>query len=790
MPGAEERDPLMVDFSIPIRKLEFDKILDRLQQFVASEPARELASRLTPLTNAGRIREELQRVSEAKELLIAEGGAPLEGIKDVVPALKRAGVENHVLNSRELLNIASTLRASRTLASYIGKRRRNYPLLGDLAAALFSDKVVEYNIAECIDEDGHLRDSASKELRRIREELISTSEALRKRLASILKRVSEKDFLQEEIVTTRDGRMVVPVKIEHKNHVPGFIHSSSASGATVFIEPAETLDLNNALTELQLSEQREIARILSELTDQVREIRHQLEPTLVTLSLLDLIFGKAKYSIEIIGNPPSVSENPGIRLVQARHPVLLQRHRREEVIPLDLELGGDLRTLVITGPNAGGKSVAMKTIGLLALCAQSGLHIPAAPDSELGVFDSIFVDIGDEQSIENDLSTYSSHLLRMRDILNGANARSLILIDEIGAGTDPAEGGALAAAILTELTSRGSTTIATTHHGMLKAFAHETEGVSNASMEFDQATLKPTYQFRFGIPGSSYALELARRLELQLSVVDQARMFVGDEKVKLETLLSELERQTQEYRQQLQQVSVERNRLNSQVVFYDQKMKDLRKELQAIRQKAIDEAKEILKSSQALVEKAVREIRESSAEKSIVQAARVEIDKMKERIRGLEVEEEPTAPQIFAVGDMVKVKDTSQQGELIELKSPFATVLVGIARLKVRLESLQRITSPKPESAGGFTSSLYTPEGKTEIDLRGLLGDEAITQVERFLDDAVVGGLHRVDIIHGKGTGALRKKIAEFLRTYPHVHSFRLGEWNEGGTGVTVVELS
>lgn len=780
----------MVDFTIPIRKLEFDRILDRLQQFVVSDPARELASHLTPLIDAGRIREELQRVSEAKELLIAEGTAPLDGIKDIVPALKRSGVENHVLTSRELLNIASTLRASRTLASFIAKKRKDYPLLGEMAATLFSDKVVEYNISECIDEDGHLRDSASKELRRIRQEMISTSDALRKRLASILKRVSEKDFLQEEIVTTRDGRMVVPVKTEHKNHVPGFIHSSSASGATVFIEPAETLDLNNALTELQLSEQREVVRILTELTAQVREIRLQLEPTLATLATLDLVFGKGKYSIEILGNPPSISNTAKIRLVQARHPVLLQRHRRDEVVPLDLELGGDMRTLVITGPNAGGKSVAMKTIGILVLCAQAGLHIPAAPDSELGIFESVFVDIGDEQSIENDLSTYSSHLLKMRDILNGANERSLVLIDEIGAGTDPAEGGALAAAILTELTSRGSTTIATTHHGMLKAFAHEAEGVSNASMEFDQATLKPTYQFRFGIPGSSYALELARRLELQKSVVDQAKDFVGDEKVKLETLLAELERQTQEYRQQLQQVSAERNRLGAQVELYDQKMKDLRKEILAIRQKAVEEAKEIIKNSHALVEKAVRDIRESSADKIVVQTARAEIEGMKAHIRELQPEEDPATPEILAVGDMVKVRNTSQQGELVELKMPFGTVLAGNARLKVRLETLQKISSPKPVPADGVTSSLYTPEGKTEIDLRGLLGDEAISQVERFLDDAIVSGLHRVDIIHGKGTGALRKRITEFLKTYPHVRSFRLGEWNEGGTGVTVVELS
>ena len=779
----------MADFSTSLRKLEFDKILDRLQQLTASEPGRLLAARLHPLTDPSAIRKELKLVSEAKELLIAEGVAPLDGIKDIRPALKHAAIENHILNPRELLDVASTIRASRLLSLFVAKRRRDYPELGELAANLFGEKIVEFNIVECIDEDGRLRDSASKDLRRIRQDIISTGDVLRKRLSSILRRVSEKDFLQEEIITTRDGRMVVPVKTEHKNHVPGFIHSSSASGATVFVEPAETLDLNNSLTELQLSEHREIARILSELTSQVREIRPQLEPTIETLAILDLVFARAKYSIEVLGNPPAISETAKIRLTQARHPVLLQRHRREEVIPLDLELGGDIRSLVITGPNAGGKSVAMKCIGLLALCAQSGLHIPASPESELGVFGNIFVDIGDEQSIENDLSTYSSHLIRMRDILAGADSTSLVLIDEIGAGTDPAEGGALAASILTELTRRGAITIATTHHGMLKAFAHETPGVSNASMEFDQNTLKPTYVFKFGIPGSSYALELAKRLDLPSSVVAMAREFVGDEKVKLENLLAEIERQSQEYREQLKSVSQERDRLTGLVQSYEEKTKSLRAEMQVMKKQAVDEAKEIVRGAQSLIERTVKDIRESSAEKKTVQSARENVQQMKKKIEELVEPDEPAAAQDLQIGDIVRANDTSQEGEIVELKPPFATVLIGSTRLKSRLDRLHRVKGKQMASPVSLATPVYAPNGSNEIDLRGMLGDEAIAHVERFLDDALVAGLHRVDIIHGKGTGALRKRIGEFLKTCPHIKSFRLGEWNEGGSGVTVVEL-
>ncbi len=778
----------MADFSTAIKKLEFDKILDRLQQLVVSEPGRERAAALQPSTDPESIRLELQRVSEAKELLIAEGGLPLDGIKNVVPALKKSSIENHILTSRELLDIALTLRAARTMAGFLSKRHKNYPLLAATVAALFYDKVVEYNILECVDEDAKIRDSASKDLQRIRQDMILTADALRKRLGSILKRVSEKEFIQEEIITTREGRMVIPVKVEHKNHVPGFIHSSSASGATVFIEPAETLDLNNALTELHLSEQREIARILAELTTQVRDIRPNLEGTVSILAMLDLITAKAKYSIQVLGNPAAITKTSRVRLAQARHPVLLQRHRWEEVVPLDLDLGEGIRTLIITGPNAGGKSVAMKTVGLLALCTQAGIHIPAAPDSELGVFEKIFVDIGDEQSIENDLSTYSSHLIQLRDILQEADGKSLVLIDEIGAGTDPAEGGALAASVLKDLTDRGSMTIATTHHGMLKAFAHETPGVSNASLEFDHETLKPTYRFRSGVPGSSYALELAKRLEVPGYIIERARDLVGDEKVKLEQLLTDLERQSQQYREQIHQVSSERDRLASLVQAYDEKMRDLRKELHSIRRKAVDEAQDIVRGAQALIEKTIKDIRESAAEKTSVRSAREDVQKLQRQIAELGGDEQLPDPHDLQVGDTVRLKDGAQIGEIVEIKESFATVLSGNARLRVKLQNLLKVSTPGSRTALS-PETLYTPEGKTEIDLRGFMGEEAVSKVQHFLDDAVVAGLHRVDIIHGKGTGALRKRVADFLKTYPHVKSYRLGEWNEGGTGVTVVEL-
>ncbi|HEY6951147.1 MAG TPA: endonuclease MutS2, partial [Bacteroidota bacterium] len=532
-------------FLSSLKKLEFDKVVERVSKLAVTELGRERVLLILPSIDPLGIQRELQRVSEMKELLIGEGSLPLDGTKNIIPALRKIAVENQVLSIQDLLDIGSTLRVSQTIHSFLTKRRTQYPNLISFADTLLIDKIIEFNIAQALDDQGFVKDSASKELKQIRQDLISASDALKKRLESILRNVSEQDFLQEEILTTRDGRMVIPVKVEHKTHVAGFIHSSSASGQTVYIEPAETLDLNNALRELQLREQREIHRILSGLTRQVREIREPLEASLQTLVEIDVLAAKAKYSIEIIGFPPALAATPFIKLIQSRHPVLMQRHRREEVVPLDLEIGGAVKTLLITGPNAGGKTVTLKTAGLLSVCAMAGLHIPAAPESQIFPFTDFFVDIGDDQSIESDLSTFSSHLINMKETIEHAKDKSLVLIDEIGAGTDPAEGAALAAAVLKALNERGAVTIATTHDGFLKAFVHESGGMANASMEFDQESLRPSYRFRSGVPGSSFAFELAERIGIPREILGTARENVGIGKARLETLILELERQSQ-----------------------------------------------------------------------------------------------------------------------------------------------------------------------------------------------------------------------------------------------------
>jgi len=779
------------DVSEPaLKKLEFDKVLYRISQFCASEIGRDLVKSTLPKADRDEILKELQRVSEAKQLLIDEGNVPLDGIKNISVALKKTSVENQTLSIQELLEVASTLRTSRSMHVFLNKRSRHYELLAQFVPMLLSEKVVEYNIDRALDPQGFVKDGASKELRTIRQDIVSVSDQLRKRLASLLKEISDQELLQEEIITTRDGRLVIPVKAEHKKHVRGFIHSSSSSGATVYIEPAETLDLNNALRELRLQEEREIQRILQELTSQVREIREALEMSFHALSTLDMIFAKAKYSIEIIGNPPRLSRLPRIKLHQARHPVLLQRHARETVVPLDIALGDEARTLIITGPNAGGKTVALKTIGISVLCTMAGIHIPAGPESEVFPFRRIFVDIGDDQSIENDLSTFSSHLLQLKEILGGANSETLILMDEIGAGTDPSEGAALAAAVLEQLTARAAITVATTHNGILKVFAHETPGMANGSMEFDQISLRPTYRFRYGVPGSSFALELAERMGITRAVLEKARAQLGNEKSKLERLISDLERQSQELSRRLKEISNERDKLQSLVQAYEQKMTELRRELSDIRRKAVDEARELVKEAQSTIERAVKEIRESAAASDVIRSSKQKIKQIVEKLPEHPSEKMDPTDAVLNVGDAVRIRGSSETAEVVELDGNMATVLRGVTRIRVRRSDLDRNTALKHAPAGSERRDSYSLEAKKEIDLRGLMGDEAIEQVQRFLDNAYASGLHRVDIIHGKGTGALRKRIAEFLKTYPKTKSFRLGEWNEGGTGVTVVELA
>lgn len=777
---------------LALRKLEFPKVLERIAHHAMSSPGREAVMRIVPLTDRSAIRQRLDETTAAKEILVEENVVPLSNFRDIRPQLRKTLVANQGLAAVELLDVALVLRTSREMHLFLKRRTSQHTALARFTPALLLDRVVEYNIGQAIDEQGMVRDTASQELRRLRHDMTATRDGLQKRLASILRRVSEQEFAQDEIITTRDGRLVIPIKSEFKGHVPGFVHSSSASGATVFIEPTETLELNNALRELQLAEQREILRILAALTAQVAEVREPLERSYHTLVELDALFASARYSIEVVGTAPDMSEMPVIRIEDGRHPVLLQRHGRTDVVPLSVDLGGPETALVITGPNAGGKTVALKTIGLLCVCAASGLHVPAGSATVLYPFQHLFVDIGDDQSIEQDLSTFSSHLVLLRTILEGADERSLVLVDEIGSGTDPEEGSALAMAVLGELRSRRSLCVATTHQGSLKAFAHSTEGIANGSMEFDPSTLRPTFRFRPGVPGSSYALELAERIGLPADVLQRARDRMGSDKTRLESLLVELDRRRLEMQKAQDVLRRRTDEADRKTADLAERLRALREETRAEKAKAVREAREIVANAGRTIEQAVRDVRESMGDLAKIKSARAQVESLKTEIERREFEVAPpllSGSDDFMPGDRVRMLDGSSEGEIVDIDGERATVLVGSMRIRLEVRQLVRLTGSRPAAAGAGGAPVELPAASPEVDVRGLTGDEAIVQVELALERAVVVGLHRVDIIHGKGTGALRKRVTEYLKSAPHIRSHRLADWNEGGAGVTVVEL-
>lgn len=786
----------MGGFEVALQKLEFERIKQRVVQYSASDPGKELLQQLNVSNNLSEIRSELSRVTEMKRLIIEDGILPLDGIHYITPGVQRSSVEGSYLQPKDFLQIASTLRASRILRSHLSKRQTVFPILWDIAEPLYTDKILEYNIEQAIDESGGVKASASRELQAIRRSINERYDQLKKRLEGIIKNIASQGFSQDEIVTTREGRMVIPVKSEYKNHVPGFIHSASSSGATVFVEPAETLELNNDIRSLHFQEQREIERILKVLTGQVANCKDTLVSTVQLLGQMDALHAKAKYSIEILGSEPILREDGPLNFVHARHPILLLNHGYKDTVPLNLELGAGYHTLVISGPNAGGKSVAMKCVGLLVLMMQSGLHIPASAESIVRPFKKILVDIGDDQSIENDLSTFSSHLRNLKEIAEQSDENTLVLIDEIGSGTDPSEGGAIAAALLEQLTQQKAFTIATTHHGSLKAFAYETDGIENGAMEFDQLTLTPTYSFRAGVPGSSYALEMATRLGFAGSILDRSKSFLGQQQTKLASLITELEASAQKYHKDIDDVHEEKARLNTLVQQYENKVKDQARELREVKNKALVEARQILDRANAVIERSVLEIKKTAADKSAVRQVRSEVDMLKQEIEAegiLFPQPEVDGHDVFiGVGSSVRLRNGIEAGEIISVSPDRKSAIVVFGNVKMKASMNDLVPAGKKVQPQRIHVPDLEEKSKSiqrELDLRGMTGEEALPLVDKFIDDATLVGLHRVDIIHGKGTGALRKRVTEFLTKHPRVKSFHLAEWNEGGTGATVVEL-
>lgn len=743
-------------------------------------------------TDPAWIPEELTRVEEVQALINFAGDLPLDGVSDIREILHKIRIEGFYVAPDDFIRIRSFLSASASLRGFAAKRfeesGERFPWFAARCSGLYLDRILEHNISITIDDNGTVKDTASANLRRIRKDINSQSEKLRKSLARILKATAEKEYAREDIITQRDGRFVIPVKVENKNNVPGIIHGASSTGQTVFVEPSETIILNNELTELHFEERREIEKILRELAQQVKNVADKLLANCLILSEIDFVQAKAKYAIELSACKPCISSNE-VELITAYHPVLLQTHKRTEVVPLDFSIGKEFNTLVISGPNAGGKTVVLKTVGLLHIMLQHGLLVPVDPKSKMKIFDSVFVSIGDEQSIENDLSTFSSHLKSVKNIIDESDSGSLVMIDEIASGTDPVLGSALSSAILKSLSERGSYTVVTTHNSELKEFAYATKNIENASLEFDSVTLSPTFRFSTGIPGQSFTFEIARKFDFPDSILNESKAYLTENEDRLEDLLKELNETKQRYDELKRKTDIENVRLSGLTRLYDEKLTELVKSEKVLKQKAKLEADSIVKDARKLIEKTVKELREEKlspkAAKELIESERKAIEE------SIVLHEEPASVGgDIHPGDTVRLRDSNTSGEVMEISGNELTLNINGFTVKVNISEAERISASKAlKQSVSSATELNEKPVELSLDLRGKYSYEIKDILERFLYEAITNGLNQVNIVHGKGSGKLREEVRRQLKGMKFVKSFRSGNWNEGDAGVTVVEI-
>ena len=794
-------------FEKSIRTLELPAVLEMLSARAVSEAAREKSRHVLPATDRQEVLRLLDETDAARERLGLYGSPSLSGVKDVSEPLARAD-RGGMLNTRELLNIAGLLTAARRVSEYDAERKGEATAIDRFFSALHTNKYLEDRIHGAILDEETIADTASAELADIRRKMRIAASKGRQILQKIISSPSYAKVLQEALITQRDGRFVVPVKAEYKGSIPGLVHDISSSGATLFVEPMGVVQANNELKELEAREEKEIERILRELSAQCADGMEYILFDYDMLVHLDMIFARAQLSYAMDASRPEVVRRGAISLKRARHPLL----DKAKAVPVTVELGGDYDTLVITGPNTGGKTVTLKTLGLLCLMAQCGLHIPADSGSTVRVFDRILADVGDEQSIEQSLSTFSAHMSNTVEILRQADDESLILFDELGAGTDPVEGAALAIAIIQHARQKGALIAATTHYAELKTFAMTTAGVENASCEFDVQTLRPTYRLLVGIPGKSNAFAISRRLGLDESVIADAKAQMDSESVRFEDVLAQLE----EKRQRLEKAQTEANRLWQQRQEDARKARVFREQMEKAKEnaraKGEAEAKRIVREAQQKTEEIFAQLDElrrqqtHAANFQQMNDARAAIrHDLKEAEAVLHSrDEEPEAPapsRPIAVGDLVELAGVKTAATVLNMNGDGSMLLqAGKMKMTVKpgqvrlLESAEEIERRKKQAAAAQRKNVspqiqLAARAASELDIRGMETLEAESVVENYIDAAVMAKLGTVTIIHGKGTGALRKAVHEMLKRNRAVKSFRLGRYGEGEAGVTVVEL-
>jgi DNA mismatch repair protein MutS2 len=785
-----------------LKVLEYDKIIQMLQDRTVSSLGRYIAEKLKPSADFDKVRERLKETSDASVFLWRKGSPPFGGIHDIRPSLKRVEIGS-MLGIPELLAVGDVLRCGRIIKKYLTE---NIPddskdnSVFELGNQISVFKHVEDAISNTIKNEEELFDHASSELFSIRKNIRRKQDSIKEKLSSLIHSPQYKNILQDAVVTIRADRYVIPVKQEYKSQVQGLVHDMSASGATVFIEPISVVEANNEIKTLQLKEQQEIERILRMLTSKVSEIREELSLNLKILAKLDFMFAKARLSMDFNSVCPELTNSRIIKIKQGRHPLL----DKNKVVPIDIELGKDFTTLVITGPNTGGKTVTLKTVGLFVLMLQSGLHIPVREGSQFGIFNSVYADIGDEQSIEQSLSTFSSHMKNIVRILDKADEGTLVLLDELGAGTDPTEGAALAISILEGLTKRNICTMATTHYSELKIYAMTTRNVQNACCEFDVETLRPTYKLLIGLPGKSNAFAISQKLGLKREVIHKAKEFLTRDNIRFENVLSELEEKRIQTEKEKESAMALRKEIESLRIEAQKNKDKIIAQKDKIISKAKEEARSIIINARYEAQQLIDELKELKNGLDAVNYEK-EIHQAKARLRKLDDMEETLVesynlqgylepPKNLKPGESVFVLNLNQQATVLEPPDSDheVLVLVGIMKVKVHESQLKRIDEQK-EVLDKINivrvSDVKSSNIKPELDLKGLNVEEAIDKVDKYIDDAVLAGLNEVTIIHGKGTGTLRKAIHVHLKGHSNVGSYRLGKYGEGETGVTIVEI-
>ncbi len=784
-----------------LRVLEYNKIIDMLKAQAASPMAKERAAAVMPQSEIHAVREGLRETSEAVTVIVKKGALPIGEIYDINNALYLAR-KGGSLTMRQLLQVLYNMKVAENVVTFLKSDLERLPIIMGMAEVLVTFPKLADRIDRCILSEDEMADSASPELKNIRRSIVRQNEAIRTKMNQILNSSDNKTFLQDAIVTMRDGRYVVPVKAEHRAKMAGIIHDQSSSGATLFIEPQVIVNMNNELRELELQEKAEIERILAELSSAVAEHFHELINNQKILIELDFIFAKGKLSCKMSGEEPTINQDGILDLKLARHPLI----DAKKAVPINVSIGEEYSTLVITGPNTGGKTVTLKTVGLLAMMAQSGLHIPAACTSTLPIYNDIFADIGDEQSIEQSLSTFSSHMKNTVYLVEKAKNGSLVLLDELGAGTDPTEGAALAIAILERLSAQGAHTIATTHYNELKKYALSTDGVENASMEFNVETLSPTYRLSIGVPGKSNAFEISKKLGLPPAIIDRANTLIEKGDIAFEEVLTAIEndkRKAQEERDEAVRMAAEMKRQLSEL---EERQRELEKRESKVLKDAKEEARAIIKEARETADEVQKELKALTKVQSLGERTKG-LEKSKRRIRESEnrykdsierqVNQNPIDIDELKVGGRVKLLTLDQNGEVLTLPDEKGdlSVKVGIMKINVNIDDLMLIndgTKKKKKPRTSSYGSMYRAKAQTismSVNVQGQNLEEALMNVDKYIDDAYMAGLKEVTVIHGIGTGVLKQGLRQSFRKHKLVASYRKGAYNEGGDGVTVVKL-